>query len=62
VARVIATHPGIRQSDVARKLGIARSTLHRHIRALEGAGIIKRDGRALEPAEVLAVPPGPAQP
>lgn len=38
--RVIHRNPGIRPSELARKLGVARSTVQRRLPSLEDAGFL----------------------
>lgn len=47
VALLVQGQPGARQSQVARVLGVGRSTLHPHVRALVEAGIVREVERRL---------------
>lgn len=49
VAREVAGHPGIRQADLARRLGVGRSTLHRHVTTLRRAAVIEQRGHGFHP-------------
>jgi len=45
MARVIGQHPDITQAELARKMGMPRSTVKRDLPALEKAGILLAEDR-----------------
>lgn len=44
VLRAVAEQPSSRLGDLARELGLDTSTVSRHVKALEGAGLVARSG------------------
>lgn len=44
VLRAVAEQPSLRLGDLARELGLDTSTVSRHVKALEGAGLVARSG------------------
>lgn len=53
VAVFVGRNPDTRSSDLAWAFGVAPDTMRRHIRLLELAGLVKRQGHKLR----LTVPP-----
>lgn len=57
LAEILVHQPGINQQEIARRLGVADSTVCRHMRLLQGSGLVERvrDGRAVrnEPTALL---------
>jgi DNA-binding MarR family transcriptional regulator len=47
VMQAVHDAPGLRQSDLARKLGVSRSALHPHVRQLLRSGVLFREGSSL---------------
>ena len=43
VAEAVVARPGVHQAEVARAVGLARSTVHHHVAALVAAGLIRVD-------------------
>ncbi len=43
VARLVAAEPGQNQTALAERLGCAPSSVHRRVRRMEKAGILRRD-------------------
>lgn len=50
VAFAVRSQPGMRQSEVAARLGLGRSTVHRHVRTLVRTGVLDCERGRLYPA------------
>jgi DNA-binding MarR family transcriptional regulator len=44
VLRAVAEQPSVRLGDLARQLGLDTSTVSRHVKGLQGAGLVGRSG------------------